>query len=51
MPEIIPCEHCGLPVNKEKAEMVVVENWPHYFCSEKCQIEWGELAEIEDEEL
>ncbi len=50
MPEMVSCEHCGLPVAKERAEVVVVENWPHFFCSERCKLEWGELAEIEDEE-
>lgn len=51
MPETILCEHCGLPVPKDKAEQVVVESWPHYFCSEKCKIEWAELGEAEEEEL
>lgn len=51
MPDLVSCEHCGLPVPKERAEVVVVESWPHFFCSERCKIEWGELDEIEDEEL
>ncbi len=51
MPETIVCEHCGLPVEKKQAEIVVVDDWPHYFCSEQCKIEWGELGEAEEEEL
>ena len=44
------CEHCGTVVAKETAERIVVDDWTHYFCSERCKILWGEMAEIEEDE-
>jgi len=44
------CEHCGKVIPPGPAERVVVDNWTHYFCSERCKIQWGEQGEIEEEE-
>ncbi len=49
MPETVTCEHCGNLVAKQKAQRLVVEDWTHYFCSERCKLEWGEQGEIEEE--
>ena len=43
------CEHCGRVIARDKAEVLVVEDWTHYFCSENCKIQWGEQAEIEED--
>jgi YHS domain-containing protein len=50
MADTITCEHCGKVAPKSTAERIVAESWTHYFCSELCKIQWGEQAEIEDEE-
>ncbi len=50
MSRTVPCEHCGNVVAMDKAEQLIVEDWTHYFCSELCKIQWGELAELEREE-
>ncbi|MCK6555923.1 hypothetical protein L6Q96_15310 [Candidatus Binatia bacterium] len=53
MPEPKNCEHCGAAIPAETAEspeIVVVDNWTHYFCSERCKLRWGEQGEIEEEE-
>ena len=50
MPQTTTCEHCGTVIGKEKAERIVVEDWTHYFCSERCKLQWGEQAEIEEDE-
>lgn len=44
------CEHCGRVILPGEGETVVVETWVHHFCSERCKIQWGEMAELEDEE-
>lgn len=49
MAQTTTCEHCGTVIPLDKAERLVVEDWTHYFCSERCKIQWGEMAEIEDE--
>ena len=43
------CEHCGTVIPIEEAERIVVEDWTHYFCSERCKLQWSEQAEIEEE--
>jgi ribosomal protein S26 len=48
--ETITCEHCGKVTPKKSAEPVVAEGWTVYFCSERCKIQWGEQADIEDDE-
>jgi YHS domain-containing protein len=50
MAETTTCEHCGKVITTKTAQRVVVEDWTHYFCSELCKIQWGELAEIEEDE-
>lgn len=50
MPQTTTCEHCGAVIVIAKAEQFVVEDWTHYFCSERCKIQWGEQAEIEEDE-
>lgn len=50
MADSVLCEHCGRMTPARAAEIIVVEDWPHYFCSAACKIEWGEQAEIEDDE-
>jgi hypothetical protein len=49
MAQATTCEHCGTVVPLDKAETLIVEDWTHHFCSELCKIQWGELAEIEEE--
>jgi len=44
------CEHCGVVISTDKAEQIIVEDWTHYFCSERCKLQWGEQAELEEEE-
>jgi YHS domain-containing protein len=44
------CEHCGTVIPAHSAERVVADGWTHYFCSERCKIQWGAQAEIEEEE-
>jgi len=48
--ETVTCEHCGKVTPKKTAERLVVEGWTHSFCSERCKIQWGEQAEIEEDE-
>ena len=48
--ETVTCEHCGKVTPKKSAEPLVAEGWTHFFCSERCKIQWGEQAEIEDDE-
>jgi ribosomal protein L24E len=48
--QTVTCEHCGKVTPKKTAELIVVEDWAHYFCSERCKIQWGEQAEIEEDE-
>jgi YHS domain-containing protein len=48
--ETVTCEHCGRVIPKKSAETLVAEAWTVYFCSERCKIQWGEQAEIEDDE-
>ncbi len=50
MAETITCEHCGKVAPKKSAERLVAEGWTHYFCSALCKIQWGEQAEIEEDE-
>lgn len=50
MGDAVTCEHCGNPIVAGKAERLVAEGWTHYFCSERCKIQWGEQAEIEEDE-
>ncbi|MFQ5665018.1 MAG: hypothetical protein ACE5I7_01170 [Candidatus Binatia bacterium] len=50
MAETTTCEQCGTVITTDTVHRVVVEDWIHYFCSERCKIEWGEEPEIEDEE-
>ena len=50
MAQATRCEHCGTVVPIVKAERVVVDDWTHYFCSERCKILWGEQAELEEDE-
>ena len=50
MTQTTPCEHCGSVTPVDQAESVIADGWTHYFCSERCKIQWGELAEIEEEE-
>ena len=50
MTQTTTCEHCGAVVLRDRAERVVFEDWTHYFCSERCKIQWGEQAEIEEDE-
>lgn len=47
MPDSVACEHCGKPVQRRTAEVEMVEDWAHYFCSEACKINWGEQAPLE----
>jgi hypothetical protein len=35
---------------EEERERLVVEDWTHHFCSERCKVQWGEQAEIEEDE-
>ena len=49
MTEATACEHCGKVILPGKAERVVVDNWTHYFCSERCKIQWGEADELEED--
>lgn len=50
MPEPKNCEHCGAVIPAGTAETLVVDDWTHYFCSERCKLRWGEQGEIEEEE-
>jgi hypothetical protein len=50
MAQTSTCEHCGAVVETNRAQRIVVEDWTHYFCSERCKIQWGEQGEIEEEE-
>ena len=50
MAQTTTCEHCGTVIAKDRAERLVVEDWTHYFCSPGCKIQWGEQAEIEEDE-
>lgn len=50
MPQPTNCEHCDAVIPADAAESVVVDNWTHYFCSERCKLQWGEQGEIEEEE-
>ena len=50
MAQSTTCEHCGTVIPVAKAERLVVEDWTHYFCSERCKIQWGEMAEIDEDE-
>jgi hypothetical protein len=50
MTQTTTCEHCGTVVPLAKAERLVVEDCTHYFCSERCKIQWGEMGEIEEDE-
>lgn len=50
MTEATTCEHCGKAIPPGTAERVVVDNWTHCFCSERCKLQWGEEGEIEEEE-
>ena len=50
MAQTTTCEHCGTVIPRDSAERVVVEDWTHYFCSERCKLQWGEQAEIEEDE-
>jgi len=43
------CEQCGTVIDTTTAECLVVDDWTHYFCSERCKIQWGEQIELEDE--
>jgi len=48
--ESVACEHCGKVTPKKTAERLVLEGWTHYFCSERCKIQWSEQEEVEDDE-
>jgi YHS domain-containing protein len=50
MAQATTCEHCGAVTDTNTVHRIVVEDWPHYFCSERCKVQWGEQAEIEEEE-
>jgi hypothetical protein len=50
MAQTATCEHCGTVIPRERAERFIVEDWTHYFCSERCKLQWGEQGEIEEEE-
>jgi len=50
MAQTTTCEHCGTVIAKDGAERVVVDEWTHYFCSELCKLQWGEMDEIEEDE-
>ena len=50
MTETTSCEHCGNVVPIARAERVVIDAWTHYFCSERCKLQWGEQGELEEEE-
>ena len=50
MARTVTCEHCGGVTTTDAAERIVLDDWTHYFCSERCKIQWGEQAEIEEEE-
>ena len=49
MAETTTCEHCGNVTPMASAERVVIDNWTHYFCSERCKLIWAEQDEIEEE--
>jgi YHS domain-containing protein len=46
----VTCEHCGTLTQKAAAERVVVEDWTHFFCSERCKLQWGEQDELHEDE-
>ena len=50
MAQATTCEHCGTVIPLNTGEQLVVEGWTHNFCSERCKIQWGEQAEIEEDE-
>jgi endogenous inhibitor of DNA gyrase (YacG/DUF329 family) len=50
MAQTTTCEHCGKVITTDEADRFVVDDWTHYFCSERCKIQWGEQGEIEEED-
>jgi hypothetical protein len=50
MAEAVACEYCGKLVEREHAFTEPVEGWPHYFCSEACEIAWGEQGDLQADE-
>ena len=50
MARSVPCEQCGNVTPIEKAERLIIEDRTHYFCSERCKIQWGEQPDVVDEE-
>jgi len=49
MAQTTTCEHCGTVIPTATAACLVVEDWTHYFCSERCKIRWGEAVDNEEE--
>jgi len=50
MAQTTTCEQCGTVIPVTQTERLVVEDWTHYFCSERCKIQWGEMVANEEEE-